>query len=166
MLMYFLRKKVKKKCLRNHCLVCKKVLETHIFQSLVDKKVYKINRRVKCSDKCLVYILSRKVCGRQYTGQTVDEFRYRWNNYKGNNNKSLRVDLERIRYLNSNYVCSSIYLFIYLFVYVFNLLHINLTIILGARIPAYITCYSLLLLFTLVLLLLLLSLLVLLSLLL
>ena len=58
----------------------------------MDKRVYKINHRFKCSDKSLVYILSRKVCGRQYTGQTVDEFRYRWNNYKDNNNKSLTVD--------------------------------------------------------------------------
>ena len=48
--------------------------------------------RFTCSDICLVYLLSRKVCGRQYTGQTVDEFRYRWNNYKDNNRKSLRGD--------------------------------------------------------------------------
>ena len=46
--------------------------------------------RFTCSDICLVYLLSCKVCGRQYTGQTVDEFRYRWNNYKDNNRKSLR----------------------------------------------------------------------------
>ena len=31
-----------------------------------------------------------KVCGWQYTGQAVDEFRYRWNNYKDNNRKSLK----------------------------------------------------------------------------
>ena len=48
--------------------------------------------RFTCSDICLVYLLSCKVCGRQYTGQTVDEFRYRWNNYKDNNRKSLRGD--------------------------------------------------------------------------
>ena len=81
-----------RKCLRNRCQVCKNVVETDIFQSFVDKKVYKINHRFTCSDKCLVYLLSCKVCGRQYTGQTVDEFRYRWNNYKDNNRKSLRGD--------------------------------------------------------------------------
>ena len=81
-----------RKCLRNRCQVCKNVVETDIFQSFVDKKVYKINHRFTCSDKCLVYLLSCKVCGRQYTGQTVDEFRYRWNNYKDNNRKSLRRD--------------------------------------------------------------------------
>ena len=58
----------------------------------MDKKVYKINHRFTCGDKCLVYLLSFTVCGRQYTGQTVDEFRYRWNNYKDNNRKSLRGD--------------------------------------------------------------------------
>ena len=65
-----------RKCLRNRCQVCKNVVEKDIFQSFVDKKVYKINHRFTCSDKCLVYLLSCKVCGRQYTGQTVDEFRY------------------------------------------------------------------------------------------
>ena len=81
-----------RKCLRNRCQVCKNVVETDIFQSFVDKKVYKINHRFTCSDECLVYLLSCKVCGRQYTGQTVDEFRYRWNSYKDNNKKSLMGD--------------------------------------------------------------------------
>ena len=81
-----------RKCLRNRCQVCKNVVETDIFQSFVDKKVYKINHRFTCSDKCLVYLLSCKVCGRQYTGQTVDEFRYWWDSYKGINRKSLRGD--------------------------------------------------------------------------
>ena len=79
-----------RKCLRNCCQVCKNVVEIDTFQRIVHKKVFKINHRVTCSDKCLVYLLSCKVCGWQYTGQTVDEFRYRWNNYKDNNRKSLR----------------------------------------------------------------------------
>ena len=66
-----------RKCLRNRFQVCKYVVETDTFQSFVDKKVYKINHRFTCSDKCLVYLLSCKVCGRQYCRQTVDEFRYR-----------------------------------------------------------------------------------------
>ena len=81
-----------RKCLRNPCQVCKNVVETDVFQRFVDKKVYKINHRFTCSDECLVYLLSCKVCGRQYTGQTVDEFRYRWNSYKDNNKKSLMGD--------------------------------------------------------------------------
>ena len=50
-----------RKCLRNRCQV-KKVVEADIFQSFVDKKVYKINHRFTCSDKFLVYLLSCKVC--------------------------------------------------------------------------------------------------------
>ena len=79
-----------RKCLRNRYQVCKNVVETDTFQCFVDKKAYKINHRFTCSDKCLVCLLSCKVCGRQYTGQTVDEFRYRWNNYNNNNRKSLK----------------------------------------------------------------------------
>ena len=30
------------------------------------------------------------ICGMQCNGQTNDEFRYRWNNYKDSNRKSLR----------------------------------------------------------------------------
>ena len=49
--------------LKNVCQVCRNVVETDIFESFVDKKVYKINHRFTCSDKCLVYLLSCKVCG-------------------------------------------------------------------------------------------------------
>ena len=79
-----------KKCNKNHCQVCKNVIETETFQYFADKKIYKINQRFTCSDKCLVNLSSCKVCGMQYNGQTNDEFRYRWNNYKDNNQKSLR----------------------------------------------------------------------------
>ena len=33
-----------------------------------------------------------KVCLKQYVGQTVDEFRLRWNNYKRNNRKHQRLE--------------------------------------------------------------------------
>ena len=79
-----------RKCNKNRCQVCKNVIETETFRSFVDKKAYKINHRFTCSNKCLVYLLSCKICGMQYNGQTKDEFRYRWNNYKDNNQKSLR----------------------------------------------------------------------------
>ena len=64
-----------RKCNKNRCQVCKNVIETETFQSFVKKKVYKINHRFTCSDKCLVYFLSCKVCGMHYNGQTNDEFR-------------------------------------------------------------------------------------------
>ena len=48
------------------------------------KKTYKINHKFECSDKCLIYLLTCKKCLIQYVGKTVDELRYRWNNYKNN----------------------------------------------------------------------------------
>ena len=69
----------------------KKIIETDTFQSFVNEKVYKINHhRSACSDKYLVYLLSCKVCGMKYKGQTDDEFRYRRDNYQDSNKKSLR----------------------------------------------------------------------------
>ena len=42
-----------------------------------------------CSEKSLVYLLTFRVCLKQCVGQTVDEFRNRWNKYKSNNRKFL-----------------------------------------------------------------------------
>ena len=50
------------------------------------------NHRFTCSGKCFVYLPLYKVCGWQYTGENINEFRYRWNNYKDHNRKSLRGD--------------------------------------------------------------------------
>ena len=48
---------------------------------------FKIIHELNCNDKCLVYILTCNVCLKQYVGQTVKEFKYRWNNYKNNGRK-------------------------------------------------------------------------------
>ena len=81
-----------RKCNKSRCQVCKNVIKNEIFQSFVDKKVCKINHRSTCSGKCLVYLLSCKVRGIQHNGQTNNEFRYRRNNYKDNNQKNLRSE--------------------------------------------------------------------------
>ena len=62
---------------KHRCQVCKNLIENETFQCFIDKKVYKINHRFTYSNKCLVYLLSRKVCGMQYNDETNDEFRYR-----------------------------------------------------------------------------------------
>ena len=56
------------------------------------KEEYKINHCFDCNEKCLIYLLTCKVCLKQYVGQTVDEFRLRWNNYKSNNRKHQRLE--------------------------------------------------------------------------
>ena len=78
------------KCGSKRCQVCLNVSETNIFESFQTKKQYKINHHLDCNDKCLIYLLSCKICGLQYVGSTTDRFRLRWNNYKDNDRKARR----------------------------------------------------------------------------
>ena len=56
--------------------------ETDIFTSRVNGETYKINHRLDCNDKCLLYLLTCNKCEKQCNGQTTENFRGRWNNYK------------------------------------------------------------------------------------
>ena len=76
------------KCGSKRCQVCLNVSETDIFESFQTKRQYKINHHLDCNDKCLIYLLSCKICGLQYVGSTTDRFRLRWNNYKDNGRKA------------------------------------------------------------------------------
>ena len=88
---YPLERKVgSEKCKSKRCLVCLNVSETDVFQSFQTKEQYKINHQLNCNDKCLIYLLSCKVCGLQYVSSTTDKFRLRWNKYKENNRKAKR----------------------------------------------------------------------------
>ena len=82
-----------KRCGKRACKVCNNVTETDTFQSSVTKESYKINFKLDCDDKCLVYLLTCNVCHLQYVGQTTDRFRMRWNNYKCCNRKALNGEL-------------------------------------------------------------------------
>ena len=42
-------------------------------------------------EKCLIYRLTCNKCRKQYVGQTVDTFRYRWNNYRSNSRKHVHA---------------------------------------------------------------------------
>ena len=68
------------------------VNETDSFPSSVTQEEYKINHCFNCNQKFLIYLLTCKVCLRQYAGQTVDEFSLRWNNYKSNNRKHQHLE--------------------------------------------------------------------------
>ena len=61
------------------------------FSSFVIKSAYKTNHNIICNSKCLIYLLSCKTCGKQYTGKTVDKFRSRSNHYKTDIAKQLVV---------------------------------------------------------------------------
>ena len=67
--------------------VCKYVTDTDTFTSTVTGESFKINHQLKCDDRCIIYLLTCKQCQKQYTGETTDDFRYRWNNYKSNSRK-------------------------------------------------------------------------------
>ena len=70
------------KCGSKRCDVCKYITETDTFTSSVTGETCKINHRLECNDKFLVYLLTCNKCKKHYTGQTTDNFRGRWNNYK------------------------------------------------------------------------------------
>ena len=77
------------RCGSKRCKVCKYITETDTFTSSVKGETYKINHRLEFNDKCLVYLFTCNKCIKQYTGQTTDNLRGRWNNYKSKS-KSFR----------------------------------------------------------------------------
>ena len=85
---YPLHRKVgSKKCAKNPFEVCDYVTDTDTFTSTVTGESFTINHQLNCDDRCIIYLLTCKQCQKQYTGETTDGFRYRWNNYKSNSRK-------------------------------------------------------------------------------
>ena len=71
-------------CGSKRCEVCLNVNKTSTFSSTFTGETCIINHKFNCNGKCLVYIGTYNWCKKQYVGQTVDEFHFRWNNYKSN----------------------------------------------------------------------------------
>ena len=86
------RKVGSSKCGKRRCEVCNNVTDTSMFSSIVTGDTFKINHSLNCDDKCLIYLVTCKQCNKQYTGETTDLFRNRWNNYKDNGRKFDRKD--------------------------------------------------------------------------
>ena len=74
-------------CNKRRCEVCINVSETDTFTSTATGESFKINHKFNCEGKCLIYLLARYQCRKQYIGETVDSFRFRWNNNKCNRHK-------------------------------------------------------------------------------
>ena len=74
-------------CKGKQCQTCHNVKETETFTSTTTGKTFKINHRLNCNDKCVVYFQTCNACFKQYLEQTAEEFRYRWNNYRNINRK-------------------------------------------------------------------------------
>ena len=75
------------KCHGKHYAMCLNFNKTSTFISSVTHETYKINHKFDCNSKCLIYLLTCKQCSEQYLGQTTDDFRFWWNNYKDNDRK-------------------------------------------------------------------------------
>ena len=77
-----------RKCSKKRCKVCENFQNSDTFRSSATSETFKINHRLTCDDKCLVYLFTCKTCSKQYTGETTDQFK--WNNYKSNDRKFKR----------------------------------------------------------------------------
>ena len=64
-------------------------MESKAFSSTSTNKTYKFNHEFDCNESSLIYLLTCKICEKQYFGQTVDIFYSIWNNYKNNDRKYL-----------------------------------------------------------------------------
>ena len=69
------------------CAMCLNFNETSAFTSSVTHDTCKTNHKLDFNSKCLIYLSTCKQCSEQYAGQTIDDFRFRWNKYKDNNRK-------------------------------------------------------------------------------
>ena len=62
-------------CKGKRCQTCRNVKETETFTCTTTSKTFKINDKLNCNDKCLVYLFTCNICLKKYVGQTVEEFR-------------------------------------------------------------------------------------------
>ena len=95
------------KCKAKRCQYCNKFTEVDSFTGSNDQLNFKINRRFYCKEKCLIYLIKCNECFKQYVGQTVNEFRHTWNNYKNNARKFERGEHCMQRHLHEHFNLSS-----------------------------------------------------------
>ena len=54
-----------KGCGKKRCEVCVNICETDTFASTVTGETFKINHKLNCDDKCLIYLFTCECCGKQ-----------------------------------------------------------------------------------------------------
>ena len=99
------RKTGSSKCNSPRCLTCNNIKECDTFTSHVTKETFKINHHFSCNSRCLIYLFSCKVFGKQYVGSIADKFMYQWNNFTIRTAKVMQKD-EKI-------ICKNIYMIIF-----------------------------------------------------
>ena len=89
--LYPLEKKVaSEKCGKSRGKVSLNIEKIDTFINNTTNESFKLIHKLNCDDNCRIYLLTCKCCGRQYVGETTDEFRLRWDNYKSNDSKNAR----------------------------------------------------------------------------
>ena len=73
-------------CGRKNCAICHILHQGDTFESSNTGKQYKINFSFNCNSRNVIYLLTCKICEKQYVGSTVTTFRSRFNQYKSNTN--------------------------------------------------------------------------------
>ena len=72
------------KCGSNLCQICNIISLENEFTDRHRSKTYKINFDFDCNSQCVIYLITCKVCQKQYVGSTITTFRKRFNQYKSN----------------------------------------------------------------------------------
>ena len=71
-------------CRRGNCEICNILKPGKEFKSTVTGEIYKMNFHFDCNSLCAVYLITCKVCKKQYTCSAVTKFRVRFNQSKSN----------------------------------------------------------------------------------
>ena len=77
-------------CRRGNCEICNILKPGKQFNSMVTGEIYKMNFHFDCKSLCVIYLITCKMCKKQYTGSTVIKFRACFNQYKSNLEDSFR----------------------------------------------------------------------------
>ena len=72
------------KCGNPRCKICEMIDDEKYFVSIRSNKKFIINFRFDCNSQNVIYLLTCKVCTKQYVGSTTTKFRLRLNQYKSN----------------------------------------------------------------------------------
>ena len=73
------------RCSSTRCEICRNKNYLNIGNTFVSNttgKSYNINYNLDCNSSSVIYLLSCKICGKQYVGSTVTKFRLRFNNHR------------------------------------------------------------------------------------
>ena len=64
--------------------ICKILEPGKEFKSTVTGEVFKMNFHFDCNSVCVVYLLTCRICKKEYTGSAITRFREQFNQHKSN----------------------------------------------------------------------------------